>query len=101
MSAGAWIVFFVFAVVQFVMYIVIRRGLAAPALVGGVGVVSSVILMMLFSLSQSNPILQALLTGIAVGGLFSAATLGLAWFFSRAEADQAARASASAPIADE
>jgi|FLYN01.1.fsa_nt_gi hypothetical protein len=81
MQGSAFIFFALFALVIAGMYLAIRRQWAAPGMVAGVGVLLSIIFMMLMSLSQGNAMLQALLVGILVGGLFSGATLAIAWYF--------------------
>jgi hypothetical protein len=81
MQGSAFIFFALFALVLAGMYLAIRRQWAAPGLVAGGGVVLSIIFMTLMSLAQGNAVLQALLVGILVGGLFSGATLAIAWYF--------------------
>ena len=39
--------------------------------------------MMFISLAQSNPVIWALIIGILLGGLFSGATLAVAWYFHK------------------
>jgi hypothetical protein len=81
MQGTAFIFFALFAIVLAGMYIGIRRQWAAPGMIAGAGVVLSIIFMVLVSLSQGNPVVQAVLVGILVGGLFSGATLAVAWSF--------------------
>jgi len=81
MQGTAIIFFALFAIVLAGMYIGIRRQWAAPGMIAGAGVLASIILMVLVSLSQGNPVVQAVLVGILVGGLFSGATLAVAWYF--------------------
>ncbi len=80
MQGTAFIFFALFALVLAGMYIGIRRQWAAPGMIAGAGVVLSIILMVLVSLSQGNPVVQAVLVGILVGGLYSGATLAVAWY---------------------
>ena len=81
MQGSAFIFFALFALVIAGMYLAIRRQWAAPGMVAAVGVVLSILFMVLMSLAQGNAVLQALLVGILVGGLFSGATLAIAWYF--------------------
>lgn len=81
MQGTAIIFFALFAIVLAGMYIGIRRQWAAPGMIAGAGVLASIILMVMVSLSQGNPVVQAVLVGILVGGLFSGATLAVAWYF--------------------
>jgi drug/metabolite transporter (DMT)-like permease len=85
MQGFASVLFAVFALVLAGMYIAIRREWFAPSITAGVGVVLSMILMMSISLAQSNPFMWALIVGIILGGLFSGATLAVAWYFHKNE----------------
>jgi hypothetical protein len=76
-----WVIFVVFALILAGIYLSIRRQWLAPGLTAGLGVVSSMILMTLFSLAQNNMPLHAIIVGILLGGLFSGATLAAAWYF--------------------
>jgi threonine dehydratase len=99
MQGLAWLFFLIFAAVLVGMYIGIRRELAGPGLIAGVGVAASMILMVLVSLAQENSLIQAVVVGILVGGLFSGATLGVAWYFHNNEVR--ARYAANADVYDE
>ncbi len=81
MQGDALIFFALFALVLVGMYLAIRREWAPPGLVAGVGMVGSIVTMVLTSLANDNSIIQALVAGILVGGLFTAATLAAAWYF--------------------
>ena len=81
MQGSALIFFALFALVLAGMYLGIRRTWASPGIVAGVGVLLSIIFMVLMSLAQGNSVVQAVLVGILVGGLFSGATLAVAWYF--------------------
>lgn len=85
MQAFAFILFALFALVLMGMYLAIRREWFAPGTTAGVGVVLSMLLMMFISLAQGNPFIWALILGIVLGGLFSAATLAIAWYFHKNE----------------
>jgi hypothetical protein len=81
MQGGAWLFFLLFAAVIVGTYLSIRREWVAPNITAGVSVVLSIVMMILMSLAQSNPLYQAVIVGILVGGLFSGATLAVAWYF--------------------
>jgi uncharacterized membrane protein len=98
MQGIAWLLFVVFALVLAGMYLAIRREWLAPGLVAGVGVLASMILMMLTSLAQNNPPIQAVLVGLLVGGLFSGATLAVAWYFHRNELQRRYAAAGEMPV---
>ncbi len=85
MQGFAFVLFVLFAAVLAVMYIAIRREWFAPGLTAGGGVLLSIILMLLISLAQGNPFIWALIVGILLGGLFSGATLAVAWYFHKNE----------------
>ncbi len=85
MQGLAFVLFALFALVLAVMYLAIRREWFAPGTIAGVGVVLSMVLMLLISLAQGNVFIQALLVGIILGGLFSGATLAVAWYFHKNE----------------
>ena len=85
MQGFAFIIFVLFALVLAGMYIAIRREWFAPGVTSGVGVVLSMVLMTALSLAQNNPFVWALLVGILLGGLFSGATLAVAWYFHKNE----------------
>lgn len=85
MQGIAWVLFVVFALVLAGMYLAIRRAWVAPGLAAGAGVALSIILMIMISLAQNNFPLHAIIVGILVGGLFSGATLAVAWYFHSSE----------------
>ncbi|MAS35738.1 MAG: hypothetical protein CL610_17140 [Anaerolineaceae bacterium] len=85
MEGLAGIFFVLMALVLVLTYLSIRREWFAPTLSAGVGVVGSIVLMILISLGQGNNLLQAVVVGIIVGGLFSGATVGIAWYFHSQE----------------
>jgi hypothetical protein len=77
----AWLLFVVFGVILFVMYIAIRRRWGSPILSGGLGVIASIVVMTLLGLAQNDTMLQAVVAGLLVGGLFSGGTLAMAYYF--------------------
>jgi Na+/H+-translocating membrane pyrophosphatase len=80
-SPLSFVFFLIFAAILVWMYLAIRRGWGAPIFVAGAGVVGSIISMLLMSISQGNEPLQAVVVGLIVGGVFSGATLAMAWYF--------------------
>jgi ABC-type Fe3+-siderophore transport system permease subunit len=77
----AWIFFVLMALVLLFAYLAIRRQWFPPGIIAGVAVVLTIVFMVLTSLGQGNSIIQAVIVGIIVGGMFSGATLGVAWYF--------------------
>ena len=84
-SPAGWLLYLLFIVIQFGMYLSIRREWIPPGLTAGLGIVTSVALMILISLSQGNTALQAVVVGILVGAVFSVAILAIAWYFHSSE----------------
>jgi hypothetical protein len=80
-----WVAFLLFSATQVGTYLAIRRGWLPPMVVAAAGVVFSISTMLLFSLWQGNVLLHALLVGVLLGGLFSAAIIAAAWYFQRQE----------------
>lgn len=79
---GSSIVFFlIFAVILVVTYLAIRRQWAGPVAVSLGSVIASILAMTLMALAQGNSIIQALIVGMAIGFVFSGATLAIAWYF--------------------
>lgn len=87
-NTTSWLFFIIFALVLVVMYLGVRRRWLSPALIAAVGVLINIVMVTLFGLAQGNPLPQAVAAGFIVGGLFSAATLAVAYYFQRAEARQ-------------
>lgn len=81
MQGLAGIFFVLMALVLLLTYMAIRREWFAPGKIAGAGVLLSIVLMIMISLGQGNSALQAIIVGIVVGGLFSGATVGIAWYF--------------------
>ena len=85
MQGLAWVFFVLLALILLITYIAIRREWFAPGMTAGVSVVASIVMMILTALGQGNGALQAIVVGIIVGGLFSGATVGIAWYFHSQE----------------
>lgn len=85
MQGTAWIFFVLLAVVLLVTYLAIRREWFSPTLTALGSMLLSMLLMILVALGQDNGLLQAVIVGIFVGGMFSGATLGIAWYFHSSE----------------
>jgi len=81
MQGMAWLFFVLMALVLLFGYLAIRRQWFAPGMTSAVTVVLTIVLMVLTSLGQGNSIIQAVIVGIIVGGMFSGAILGVAWYF--------------------
>lgn len=81
----AWLLFAVFSLILFAMYVGIRRRWGSPILVGGLGVIASIVVMTLLGLAQNNTAYQALFAGLLVGGLFSGGALVIAYYFQSNE----------------
>ncbi|GAB4525385.1 MAG: hypothetical protein OHK0046_41170 [Anaerolineae bacterium] len=81
----AFIFFFLFALILVGMYIVVRRQLAEPLLVGVGGVLGSIITMGLFMGARGVGIVQAVILGVLLGTLFAGVTLAVAWYFQSGE----------------
>lgn len=96
----AWLFFVLMALILMLSYLAIRREWFPPAVTAGTAVITSVIFMVLTSLSQGNSLIQAVIVGILIGGLFSGATIGLAWYFHSSTQRQG-YAHNDAPQADE
>ncbi len=88
MQGMAWIFFMLLALVLVGTYLSIRREWFSPLVTALVSVVASIVLMLLVSLAQDNSLIQAVVVGITVGGIFSGATLGIAWYFHSNELQQ-------------
>lgn len=85
MQGFALLVFAAFALVLAGTYLSIRREWFKPGITAGVSIVLCMILMTMVSFAQGNLAIQAIIVGILVGGLFSSATLAVAWYFHRNE----------------
>lgn len=81
MSPSAFLFFGIFALVLVTTYLGVRRQWAEPSVIAGGGVLGSIILIGMMALAQGNSIAQAIIVGILVGGIFSGATLAIAWYF--------------------
>ena len=85
MSGQALIFFVLFALTLVGTYLGVRRGWAPTRAIAALGAVLSILTMVLFSLGQENTLLQALIVGVLLGGVFTAATVAVATFFRNAE----------------
>ena len=85
MQGFAWIFFVLLAATLVTTYLAIRREWFAPGLIAGGSVVVSIILMIMTAFGQGNSAIQAIVVGIVVGGLFSGATVAVAWYFHSQE----------------
>ncbi len=88
MQGMAWIFFVLMALLLLGTYLSIRREWLSPLATALISVVASIVLMVLLSLAQDNSLIQAVIVGIVVGGMFSGATLGIAWYFHSSELQQ-------------
>lgn len=91
MNAAALPFFGLFVLVLVGMYLAIRRKWASPGIVAGIGVMFSIVLWMLFSLAQNTVLLHAVFNGVLFGGVFSGATLAMAWYFQSSESNKGAQ----------
>lgn len=81
MQGASPIFFLVFAIILVITYLAIRRQWAGPVTISIGSVLASIIAMTLMALAQGNSIIQALIVGVAIGFVFSGATLAIAWYF--------------------
>lgn len=86
MSMIAGLFFIIFAAIQVLIYLSIRRGWFSISVTAGIGVVFSILMGVLMSLAQGNILLQALVVGVLMGGIFSGVTLSAAWYFQSNDA---------------
>ncbi|MEL6269097.1 MAG: hypothetical protein AAFV33_26935 [Chloroflexota bacterium] len=90
MTIVASIFFVLFAAVQVLTYLAIRREWVVPGMVAGIGIVASILAAMLLSIAQGNVFLRAIVVGLLMGGLLNGVTLAAAWYFHSNEMRQAA-----------
>ncbi len=83
MTPMAFLFFGLFALVQFAIYIGIRREWLTPAIVAGGGVLLSTVFALLMAFAQGNGLAQALFVGLVFGLLITGITLAAAWYFHR------------------
>ncbi len=87
---GTTFIFFVlFAIVIGAMYIITRRNLAPVGQVALIGTVINVALVALISAGAGNNPLQVIVVALAIGGIFSAASVGIAAYFRGQDVDYA------------
>jgi hypothetical protein len=86
MSAPALIFFFLFVIVIVFTYIALRRNMfpRRPLIIGCVS--GSILALTVMSLLQGAIFIQALLTGVVLGAVFSASTVVIALYFHANEA---------------
>lgn len=85
MQGLAFVFFALTAATLFLAYLSIRREWFSPTITATVTVITSIILMIFTSLGEGNALIHAVVIGILIGGVFSAATLGIAWYFHNLE----------------
>jgi ABC-type Fe3+-siderophore transport system permease subunit len=88
MQGLAFVFYALTAITLFLAYLSIRREWFSPGITATVTVILSIILMILTSLGEGNAIIHAVVVGILIGSVFSAATLGIAWYFHNQERQQ-------------
>ena len=101
MEGLAWIFFVLLVLTLFMTYLAIRREWFSPGWVAGVSAVASIVLMILTAFGQGNSAIQAIIVGVVVGGVFSGATVGIAWYFHTHEMRQYADENEDAYYGDE
>ncbi|MDX2162725.1 MAG: hypothetical protein SF162_15505 [bacterium] len=75
------IFFALFALTLFGMYILVRRRIGSAVVVSALGVALSMVSFMLFTITQGNTLVWAILMGLVIGGLFSGTALLVARYF--------------------
>ncbi len=85
MNGSALIFFILFGLTIVAIYLGVRRGWASVRLITLVGAAASIVLMALFSLAQGNVAAQAIVVGVLVGSIFTAAAVSIANFFRTSE----------------
>lgn len=81
MQGISWLLFALFALDLAGLYLAIRREWFSPGQSAAAGVLLAIVLMFLVSLAQGNSIIQAVVVGVLVGGMFGGAILAIAWYF--------------------
>jgi drug/metabolite transporter (DMT)-like permease len=77
--------FVLFALTLVGMYVVLRRHLAPPGLIAGLGMFTSALTMTLYLLTQVDVMEQGIIFGILIGVFFAGATMFTAWYFNHQE----------------
>jgi hypothetical protein len=80
-SPISFIFFTLFAAILVGMYLAIRREWASTGLITGLGVIGSIMVMLIVSLSQGNAMFQAIVVSLGIGSVFSLSTAAVAIFF--------------------
>lgn len=77
--------FILFALTLLGIYIAIRRQLAAPGVIGALGMIGSIIFMTLYLLTSEIVLIQGVIFGVIIGVLFAGATFAMAFYFLKQE----------------
>jgi hypothetical protein len=85
MQGISWLSFALFALDLTGLYLAIRREWFSPGRSATVGVLLAIVFMFFVSLGQGNSIIQAVVVGVLVGGIFGGAILAIAWYFHNNE----------------
>lgn len=80
--------FILFALTLFSIYIAIRRQLAAPGVIGALGMIGSIVFMTLYLLTSEIVLIQGIIFGVIIGILFAGATFAMAFYFLKQEGNQ-------------
>jgi Na+/H+-translocating membrane pyrophosphatase len=83
MTPVASLFFVIFAAIQVITYLAIRREWYPPAMAASIAMVGGMLSALFLSIAQGNSILHALLVGFFMGGIISGITLAAAWYFHR------------------
>ncbi|MEO0564147.1 MAG: hypothetical protein AAF125_18725 [Chloroflexota bacterium] len=83
MSTVGFLFFVVFAIIQVLIYLSIRRGWLAVRATATAGILTSTVAALLMSLTSGNTVAQALFVALLMGGLISGGILMTAVYFAR------------------
>lgn len=78
-----------FAIATVLIYLSVRRSWLSITSSAGLGAVACTVSFVLFSLSQGNLFIQALIVGVLLGLLFTGMTVAMAAFFKNNDAARA------------
>lgn len=98
LTSTTLVLFVMFAAVLVVMYVVTRRGLAPIGIVALVGTVVNIILVALISAASGNNPLHVIIVGVAIGLIFSMASVAMAAYFRSSEMQPAGGADAKSAV---
>ncbi len=93
-----YLLYAVFAVILLLSYMSIRRQWLKPAVTATLCVALASLTLTLMGLSQGNMAIQAIITGVLIGIVFSALTLGTAVYFQATEGRNKDYRDAQAPV---